>query len=209
MSDAAQQATVAAPDDLASALAGDARWVWCLPTGLEPRADALERLLAAVAPEGEPPAAIVAGLVLDTSGRPAADALPGFGPADVAEVLRVLPHELCPIRHADLANCLVARFALERHGLPDAGAYGPHAAREWTARVLRDEPGRFCAASVAVRTGPAPIDIGPRPAGALRSLGPTVRAVRAGTWNRGESLRALAAVAREAGLRRPRRAAVR
>ena len=187
----------------ATAVDADERWLWCLPPGLVPRAGALERLVAAVAPDGEPPASIVAGLVLDDSGRPATDALPGFGPADVAEVLRLLAHEACPIRHAELAHCLVARDALERHGLPDAAAYGRHAGREWTARVLREEPGRFCATSVAVRaTAPRPR----RGAAALRDLGPTVRAARARTWNRGESLRAFADLAREAGLRRPRRA---
>jgi hypothetical protein len=175
----------AGDDALARALDVEARWLWLLAAGGRPRADALERLLHA-SDDRASAAALVSGAVLDAAGRPLEDELPAVRHGDVASVIALSERRLAPIRHATFANCLVERTAFARHGLPDARSFGRHAAVEWTARVLRDRPGRFCPASVVVvgvdRTGPGP---------PLAEIGATIRTLRSGAWTRGESVREL------------------
>ncbi len=191
----------AGPGALARARACDADWLWFLAARARVREDALQRLLGAVEPEAEPRAALVAGMVLDErDGRPVEDELPAPDPSDIGVVIRVIPRHLCPIRHATLANCLVARAVLQRHGEPDTRRFGRYAAVEWTARVLRSEPGRFCADAVAVLS-PAPGGDAPaRPT--LAAAAATLRMARTGAWTRGESLQALGRLAAGANLTR-------
>lgn len=192
------------PGGLARALASDAQWLWFLAAGARAREDALQRLLRAAEPAHEPRASLVAGMVLDErDGQPVQDELPAPDSADVAAVIRLTALHLCPIRQATLANCLVARAAVERHGHPDVGAFGRYAAVEWTARVLRVEPGRFCADGVVVLV---PEDARPSRRAALAALPATLRMARSGAWTRGESLGAFARLAAEASIRRGRRA---
>ncbi len=194
----------AGPGALARALGSDAQWLWFLAPGAQPREDALAQLVGAVRLELElePRASLVAGLVLDErTGRPLEDELPAPDGADVAAVIRLVGRHLCPIRHAPLANCLVERAAFDRHGPPDVRAFGRHAAVEWTARVLRSEPGRLCADSVVVLAA-APPRRGAR--SALAAVPATLRTARSGAWTRGEALQAFAALAAEAGVRRRR-----
>ena len=177
---------------LVEALASEADWLWFLAAGARAEAGALQRLLDAVQPAGEPAAAIVAGMVRDGAGRALEGWLPAPDRRDLAAVIRLLPLRLCPIRHAPLANCLVRREALERHGPLDERRFGPYAAVEWSARVLRAEPGRLCAEAVAVVFSPR------RPA---VDAAAALRMARTGAWTRGETLSELAR------LRRPRRGA--
>lgn len=176
------------PDAFTRALASDAEWLWFLAEGARPRDDALERLTAAIEPEDAAPATVLAGLLVDDRGDPV-DA--GVQPApgiDSAEAVRLVRQRLLPIRSAGFANCLVARAAFSRHGLPNTRKFGPHAPEEWTARVLRKEPGYLVPASVVVL--PARAEPADRGAG-LSNLLATMRMLPTGTWNRGDAARAL------------------
>lgn len=191
---AALAGVVTGPGALTRAVATDAEWLWLLAAGARPAQDALARLLDAVAPAGEPPAALVAGMVLDEAGRPLEALLPAPDRSDPAAVLRLAALRLCPVRHAPFANALVRRDAFARLGLPDERTYGPYAPSQWTARLLRDEPGRLCPASVVT------VDTDAQPRATLAA---TVRMARSGVWTRGEALGALGALSRP----RARRAA--
>jgi hypothetical protein len=194
----------AGPNALAHALESEVPWLWLLAPSARAREDALEHLLGAVAPEHEPRALLVAGMVLDGAGRPLDDELPAPDRTDMSAVIRLVALGLCPVRHCTFANCLIQRVAFERSGLPDTRSFGRHAAVQWTARALGEQPGRFCAGSVVVLHPPT--RRGPR--SPLADGAATLRMARSGVWTRGESLRALAQLAPETGVTRRRRAPV-
>lgn len=176
------------PEAFARALASDAEWLWFLAEGARPRDDALERLIAATRPEDAAPATLLAGLLVDERGRPLDGDVQAAPRINSAEVVGLVRQGLLPIRSAGFANCLVPRAAFSRHGLPDTGRFGPHAPEEWTARVLRSEPGYLVPASVVVLPAAA------EPAGggaAVSNLLATVRMLPTGTWTRGDAVRAL------------------
>lgn len=176
------------PDALARAHAAGASWIWVLEAGAVPRPDALERLVAAQAPPGAAGATLIAGAVVDDAGRVRDAAVPGFR-IERPDVIELAGRGLLPIRHAPLAHCLVAREALTRHGFPDTARFGPYAAQEWSARVLRDADGYFDASSVVVSAA-ANGRPGPRDAPAL------ARMLRSGAWSRGDQLAALSRILR-------------
>ena len=183
-------AVTAAPGALSRALAapGRERWLWLLAPGAHPRPDALELLKAAIEPPESARAAIVAGVVVDPDGASVAAELPAGDRHDDAAVIRLAGVRVLPIRSAPFAHCLVDRTTFAEHGLPDERTYGRHAAREWSARVLRGSPGYLAATSVAVLERPRPV---PTTSQALRALAPTLRMTRTGAWTRGESVEAL------------------
>jgi hypothetical protein len=188
-------AVFAGADGLARAISSEAAWLWLIEGGGSPHADALERLCGASAIAGEPPAAVVSGIVRNPEGVPLESELPAVGHLDVGAVVRLAERRVAPIRHATFANCLVERSAFLRHGMPDP-RFGRYAAVEWTARVLRDRAGRFCPASVVIRdSGVAPCEEASRFAEAAA----TMRMVRSGAWTRGESARELLALAARGG----------
>ena len=176
------------PDEFARALASDAEWLWFLAAAARPRADALERLLAAIEPEDAAPATVLAGLLVDDRGDLLDDSLQAAPRINSGEVIRLVEQRLLPIASAGFANCLVARAAFSRHGLPDTRKFGPYAPEEWTARVLRDAAGYLVPASVVVLRAPA------EPANrraAVSHLLATIRMLPTGTWTRGYAARAL------------------
>ncbi len=187
-------AVTVAPGALSRALAAPRGepWLWLLAPGAHPRPDALELLKAAIEPTGGARAAVVAGVVVDPEGTAVAAELPAGDWRDDAAVIRLAGACVLPIRSAPFAHCLVDRTTFAEHGLPDERTYGPHAAREWSARVLREAPGYLAATSVAVLERPQPL---PTTSQALRALAPTLRMTRTGAWTRGESLEALADLA--------------
>jgi hypothetical protein len=174
--------------EIEQAIASGADWLWFLAAGAEPRPDALELLLDAARPPGEPPASIVAGMVLDRAGGMVETELPAPDHENAAAALRVLPGRLLPIRHASFAHCLVARATFDRHGLPDFRRHGALAPVAWTAAVLGSETGYFAPASVVTLDAPA---WPPDRAAALAALPGTLRLIRSGAWTRGESARRL------------------
>lgn len=166
---------------LQRACASDARWIWLLADGGDPRPDALERLLEARLPDGATLPAIVAGTVVAGYGGVDERQLPGWSIGH-PELIDLVGRGALPIRHATFANCLVASACFVRHGLPDERRFGPYAAIEWSARVLRDEPGCFVPASVVASAAA----LGRRDA--LRAVPALARMLRTGAWTRGDQL---------------------
>lgn len=159
-------------------------WLWFLAEGARPCDDALERLVAAIEPEGLPPATVVAGLLVDEHGEPLADRLQPAPRIDAALAVRLVGRRLLPIRCAGLAHCLVARSAFDRHGRPDVRRFGPFAAEEWTARVLRTECGYLVPGSRVVLPGA-------HGGGRGVPLRATLRMLPTRTWSRGDAARAV------------------
>ena len=179
-------ATVGAgPDALAHALATEAPWLWFLAPGARPREDALDVLLAAVAPEGAAPPTVLAGLLVDEHGVPLERDLQATPQLDAEAAVELVRHRLLPIRSAGFQHCLVARASFDRHGLPDHARFGPYAGHEWTARVLGDSAGYLVAASVVE------LAAGAAPTGSFAQLPAAVRMLRTGAWSRGDAVRAL------------------
>ena len=166
---------------LGHAHASGARWIWLLADGGDPRPDALERLLLTHALGLQRPAAIVAGMLVTTTGGVEAEALPAWsiGCPDLADLVS---RGVLPIRHTTFAHCLVDSECFTRHGLPDIARFGPYAAVEWSARVLRDEAGYFDPSSVVVadRAG------GDQPG--LQAVPALLRMLRSGAWSRRDRL---------------------
>jgi hypothetical protein len=174
-------------DALARALASDAEWLWFLAEGARPREDALERLLAATEPVDSESATVVAGLLVDDDGDFLADSCQAAPRIDSKEAVRLVRQRLVPIRSAGFANCLVARVAFARHGLPDGSRYGRYAAEEWTARVLSEEAGYLAPESVVA----VPAYAVPASRAAFSNLVATIRMLPTGTWTHGDAARAL------------------
>jgi hypothetical protein len=175
----------AGPDALTRALATSAEWLWFLADGARPREDALTGLLEAREPQDATPATVLAGLLVDERGAPLHAGFQAAPQLDADAAVRLVGQGLLPIRSTGFAHCLVARAAFDRHGRPDDRRFGPFAAEEWTARVLRDEAGYLVGASI-VQLGD---DVAPF--GSARPLGAAVRMLSTGTWGRGEAVRAL------------------
>ena len=177
-------------DALAAAFADGADWFWVLEGAAVPRPEALADLIAAIRPPGgEADAAVIAGLLVDAGGRPIDGQVPAGRERETEEVLRLARLRLLPIRRAGFGSTLVSGAALARHGLPSE-RYGAYAPLEWTARVLRESPGYLVPASLAVA------DPAPAPRADLDRLVAAARMTRTGTWTRGETARAFAALVR-------------
>ena len=187
------EAVLTGHEGLMQATTSAAEWVWLVGAGIRPEREALERLLAAAAPPGEPVAALVAGMVRDPRGRAVGDCLPAPRYGDEAAVIRLVAHRLLPIRHAPFVNCLVRRACFEQHGVPDRDRFGPHAATAWTAAVLEHAPGYLAPSSVVHLPGG---DASASRAALLAAAAPTIRMVNSGAWTRGESFEALTRLGR-------------
>jgi hypothetical protein len=171
----------AGDDALERAIQSSADWIWLLARGADPRADALERLLALREPPDERPASLLAGMVRNASGITLASQLPA-GDERHPQLIRLAAKRMLPIRSAPFVNCLVARDCFVRHGLPDAQRYGPYADVEWSARVLRAHAGYFIPSSVVVLEQPV------RRRDQIRAIPALVRMLGTGALTRGESL---------------------
>ena len=194
-----------AAEGLSRARAEGYEWVWVLDGPPIPAQDALERLLAAAHGPERPPL-LLASLVLDAAGRPVERLLARADEAYRDRVFRSIQRRLIPIRRASLAGALVHRDAVARHGLPRPERYGVEAGAEWTSRIVRDVAGHRDAAgylvptSVVVMADPGE---GPSGLGALRALPATMRMVAGGAWTWGESVKAIARLARRTLTGRP------
>ncbi len=144
-------------DALAEALSHDARWYWLLEGGVRPDPAALERLLAALRGAGDlPRPVLLASRVVDEAGRLHPSSAPWSPLLDRVRVIDAARRRLVSLRLARWGSLLVSAEAVERHGLPRRDFAGGADDLEWTARMLRDDPGYLVPGSVAVRTGPAP-----------------------------------------------------
>ncbi len=161
----------------------DETWSWLVDDAVEPRADALDGLLAVVnaLPEGLPEPELVASKVVGTDGRlhQASQPWPEIFEKEVSTA--ACAHRLVSLRAARGGSVLVRRDAIDRHGLPRADFVSHGEVLEWTARILRHEAGYLVPASVAVR------EDRDRPA-VRRDLGNRARMLGGGAWRREEKL---------------------
>lgn len=135
---------------LESARLGGADWLWLLDGSAVPRPTALAELLrAVVALDGLPEPVVLSGKVVDRDGA----LVPGqtawwYRRAATPVVMRAATLRMLPIRAARSGSLLVrAEAAGASPPVPELD--GPGAALEWTARLLRREPGYLVPASVA------------------------------------------------------------
>ncbi len=140
------------------ALAGGWTWLWVMDDDTIPRPDALERLLEA--PErldepSEPPALLVSKVVW-TDGRVHPMNPPRLDMGDMDALVRGIERGVVPLRLSTFPSLLVRSTAVKRHGLPRKEFFIWSDDIDFTARILRHEPGYFVPASVAVHKTEAP-----------------------------------------------------
>lgn len=115
-------------------------WLWLMDDDAAPHRDALERLLARVPSDRRRPL-ILASRVLwpgDDRLHPMNRPVPRRG----ARVVGARSgSDILPIRAASFVSCLLHRSAVDRYGLPHAEYFRWNDDLEYTARVLRREPG--------------------------------------------------------------------
>ncbi len=126
-----------------AAMATGSDWIWLLDDDTIAHPDALDELLggAARAPE---PAALMCSRVEWSDGRAHPMNMPMVRRRDVRGLVAAGGRGLLPIRAASWVSLLVSRGAVERHGLPCKPFFFQADDIEYTARVLRAEPG-YCA----------------------------------------------------------------
>jgi len=142
---------------LGAAHAAGHAWIWLMDDDTEPAPGALGALRAACA-DGDP--VLLASRVVWTDGTLHPMNWPWLKVEPKAQLLDAGARGLLPLRAASFVSVLVHRGAVDRHGLPHAHYFIWNDDLEWTARVLRREPGWWVPASVAVhrtRTPYAPI----------------------------------------------------
>jgi GT2 family glycosyltransferase len=132
-------------------------WLWLLDDDAIPTADALERLLAPLDDLGRlrrPD--ILASRVVWTDGdlHPKNLPFPRTDDAVKGELLDAAARRLLLIRAATFVSILVAREAIDRHGLPHRHYYIWGDDGEFTARVLREGAGYLVPDSVVVHKTP-------------------------------------------------------
>lgn len=126
-----------------------ADWLWLLDDDTIAEPDALAALLEALdRVPGEPPSVLASKVVWD-DGRihPMNRVLPRIH--DVDDLVDAAANGLLAIRFATFVSALIARGAVERHGLPHKHFFLWSDDIEYTARVLRRERGYLVPASVA------------------------------------------------------------
>jgi GT2 family glycosyltransferase len=142
-----------------AAYEGGADWLWLLDDDTIARPDTLERLLAAAAAApGERPPAILSSRVVWRDGRPHPMNLPILRRRDARGLLEGARAGVLPLRAGSWVSLLVARGAIERHGLPDKSFFFQADDIEYTARVLRSEAGFAVPESVAEHRTKIPHD---------------------------------------------------
>lgn len=134
-----------------------ADWIWLLDDDTAARPDCLARLLkVADDPGGLPAPALLASRVEWTDGRPHPMNRPILRTDDIARSVACAELGLAPLRTATFVSLLVARSTIDRHGYPFAGYFLWADDIEYTARVLRTDPGYLVPCSVAVHRTQAP-----------------------------------------------------
>jgi GT2 family glycosyltransferase len=137
-------------------------WVWVMDGDTIPTPTALERLLAALDELGDLPVPmLLASKVLWTDGRTDEQRLHPqnivrWTQNDPDVFVAGLERGLVPVRHVTFASVLFSREALVKHGFPLKHWFMWSDDIEFTARILRDDPGYFVPASVAYHKSPTP-----------------------------------------------------
>jgi hypothetical protein len=124
----------------------DAGWVWLVDPAVAPEDDALDRLLAARDDLGHlPEPVMLASRVLTASGAYDPAFAPVFNVRNPDLAVAAVERRLVSLRVLRPGSLLVRRHA----GLPTGDGL------EWSARLLRHEPGYLVPASVAMSRGAA------------------------------------------------------
>jgi len=174
---------------LQEAHAGGAEWIWLLDDDCVPSPGALEELERATDVRAPLPApAVLSGRVVWNDGRLHPMNVPGFERDRVDRVIEAGEQALLPVRSASFPSLMVSRGAIDRHGLPNTHyvIYGDDI--EWTARILRHEPGYLVPRSVVHHKTKAPhtaTESGPRFYYHVRN---TLFQLRGSSWTRTEKL---------------------
>ena len=138
-------------EGLARGHAAGHEWIWLMDDDTLPTPTALQELLEA--PEragmGELPA-LLSSKVVWTDGALHPMNMPGFEREDVPFVVASAQQHLLPLRTATFVSLLLHRGVVDRHGLPLKRYFLWSDDIEYTARILRDEPGYLVPASVTV-----------------------------------------------------------
>ena len=138
-------------EGMRAALATGARWQWVMDDDTIPRPDALERLFAARDRlDGSADPVMLYSKVLWTDGRMHPMNFPGFRMSDPHLFVSGAEQGLPPLRWATFPSLLLRSDAVERHGPPRKRYFLWSDDIDFTARILRSEPGYFVPDSVAV-----------------------------------------------------------
>lgn len=138
-------------EGMRAALGSGFGWQWVMDDDTIPRPDALERLFAARERlDGLPDPVMLYSKVLWTDGRMHPMNFPGFRLTDPHLFASGVEQGLPPLRWATFPSLLLRSDALERHGPPRKRFFLWSDDIDFTARILRSEPGYFVPDSVAV-----------------------------------------------------------
>lgn len=144
-------------EGMEAAMAAGADWLWLLDDDTIPRPDALERLLDASERAPRRPLVLVSRVVW-SDGRAHPMNLPILRRRDVRGMAEGAARGMLPLRAGSWVSMLVSRTAIERYGLPARHFFFQADDIEFTARVLRDEPGYAVPDSVAEHRTRTPHD---------------------------------------------------
>ena len=126
-------------------------WLWIMDDDTVPAPGALAALLATparLAAAGLPAPALLASKVVWTDGRLHPMNAPGADRRDFGRMVAAARLGLLPIRSTTFVSLLAHAPAVARHGLPLAHYFIWSDDLEWTARLLRREPGYLVPDSV-------------------------------------------------------------
>jgi GT2 family glycosyltransferase len=124
-------------------------WLWLMDDDTIPSPEALERLLDRTAgDDGLPRPSLLASKVVWTDGRVHPMNTPDPDLRDLDGLVRGIERDVLAVRTSTFPSLLVSRGAVERHGPPRAGYFVWSDDVDFTARILRDEPGFYVPASV-------------------------------------------------------------
>jgi rhamnopyranosyl-N-acetylglucosaminyl-diphospho-decaprenol beta-1,3/1,4-galactofuranosyltransferase len=129
--------------------AAGADWLWLMDDDTIPEPACLAELLEAAQRAPEPPA-LLASTVLWTDGRMHPMNWPGFERERLDRVIEAAQRGLLPLRTATFVSLLIAREAIDVHGLPLRDYFLWSDDIEYTARILRRRAGYIVPASRAV-----------------------------------------------------------
>jgi rhamnopyranosyl-N-acetylglucosaminyl-diphospho-decaprenol beta-1,3/1,4-galactofuranosyltransferase len=125
-------------------------WLWLMDDDTAPTPTALQELLRASKLPGVPPASLLASKVVWNDDTLHPMNRPDIENGRTAALIEACEHGLMPLRTATFVSLMVHRGVIERHGLPLKRYFLWSDDVEYTARVLRTEPGFFVADSVAL-----------------------------------------------------------
>ena len=139
-------------DAVYNGLEAGTEWFWLLDGSVTPQPAALEGLLAALGRvELLPEPLLLMSKVVTPEGSLDPFSLPIPQVLDPDVVVAVFDERLLPVRVARRGSLLVNRRGLERIGLPRLSSIFFGEDLVWSARLLKEQPGVFAPASVAVR----------------------------------------------------------